>query len=193
MDEPVANPWTTLSIELKYENPWIRVHEHKVLTPRGEPGIYGVVSFRSVAVGILPVDEKGFTYLVGQYRYPLDAYSWEIPEGGGDPNTTTLSSAKRELLEETGLEADRWDEILNITTSNSVTNERATCFLATGLRQGKADPDPTEELTVRRLPLDEAIGMVLDGRIHDAISVAVLLRAKLMMIAGDPRLPRSLR
>ncbi|MEM6723516.1 MAG: NUDIX hydrolase, partial [Bacteroidota bacterium] len=107
----MENPWTKLSEALQYDNPWIRITEHQVLNPNGNPGIYGVVHFKNVAIGIVPLDEEYNTWLVGQYRYTLEQYSWEIPEGGGPLGTDPLKSAKRELLEETGITAKEWTNI----------------------------------------------------------------------------------
>ncbi len=177
---PEANPWTTLAAREIYDNPWIRVTEHDVLNPAGRPGIYGVVKFKNRAIGIIPVDDEGYTWLVGQYRFPLGAYSWEIPEGGGPLDEDPLTAARRELAEETGLTAARWELLLEMHLSNSVSDEHALIYLARDLTPGPADPDETEQLTVRRLPLDEAVEMVLRGEITDAMSVAGLLRLRVM-------------
>jgi len=185
------NPWTTLASAERYENPWIRVVEHQVLNPSGKPGIYGTVHFKNLALGVLPVDAEGHTYLVGQYRYPLGRYSWEIPEGGGRHDVDPLTSAKRELMEEVGLAASHWQEIIHLDLSNSVTDERAVCFLAWGLTQGDAQPDDTEKLAIRRLPVSEAIAMAVRGDITDAMSVAALLRFDVMALTGA--LPPALR
>lgn len=179
------NPWVTLTSHRKYKNPWIEITEHQVLNPSGGRGIYGVVSFQNLALGIIPVDTEGCTWLVGQYRYPLKEYSWEIPEGGGPHNRTPLESAQRELREETGLEATRWDLLLRMHLSNSVSNEEALIFLARGLTQGQAAPEETEDLRLWRLPLADACQMALDGRITDAMSVAGLLRVQLMLQSGE--------
>jgi 8-oxo-dGTP pyrophosphatase MutT (NUDIX family) len=154
------------------------------LTPGGNEGVYGVVHFRHLAIGILPIDADGSTWLVGQYRFPLGRYSWEIPEGGGEPGVDPLVSAQRELREETGIEAKSWTELMQLDLSNSVTDERAYIFLATALAFGVPTPDDTEALTVRRLPFDEAYAMVLDGRITDVTSVAAILRYRLMLDRG---------
>jgi 8-oxo-dGTP pyrophosphatase MutT (NUDIX family) len=172
-----TNPWVTQHTKLVYSNPWIQVQEHQVLNPAGNPGIYGVVSFKNVAVGIVPIDSQGFTYLVGQYRYTLNQYSWEIPEGGGPIGEEPLETAKRELLEETGLEAVDWLFLTPIHTSNSVTDESGFIYMARNLKQGKADPEETEELSIWKLPLAEAISMVERGEISDSLSIAGLLMA----------------
>jgi 8-oxo-dGTP pyrophosphatase MutT (NUDIX family) len=178
------NPWTTLGSEVRYENPWIRLSHHDVLTPGGSPGIYGTVHFKHLALGVVVLDEEMHTWLVGQWRYPLERYSWEIPEGGGDPDVDPLISIKRELKEETGIEAQDWRFLLQIDLSNSVTDEVARIWLATGLSFGEPEPDDTEALALKRLPFEEAYQMALDGRITDAISVAALLRVKLLVEAG---------
>lgn len=175
MDEK-ENPWKTLRTELKYDNPWIRVEESQVITPRGNEGIYGKVSVKNQAVGIIPIDQYGNTWLVGQYRYTLDEYSWEIPEGGSPPGEKILETAKRELREETGLSATKWDLILRMHLSNSITDEEAFIFLAEDLTEGPTDFDDTEELKIRKVPFSQALQMVLDNQINDAMSVAGILK-----------------
>lgn len=170
------NPWTTLSRKTVYDNPWIEVSHREVLTPNQTPGIYGKVHFKNLAVGIVPVDAQGFTWLVGQYRYTIDRYSWEIPEGGCPVGTPVLASAKRELQEETGITAQSWEQILHLHLSNSVTDEAGYAFLARELSFGEAQPEDTEELRLRKLPLKEAVDMVLRGEITDVLSVASLLK-----------------
>jgi 8-oxo-dGTP pyrophosphatase MutT (NUDIX family) len=179
MNEHV-NPWRTLSSERKYNNAWIEVTEHQVVNPGGGRGIYGTVHFKNRAIGVLPIDADGNTWLVGQYRYPLWRYSWEIPEGGGALDVEPVESAKRELREETGLVAASWQKLLELHLSNSVTDEGAVIFLATELSQGEAAPEETEALSLRKLPFDEAYAMVLAGEITDVISVAAILRYKLL-------------
>ncbi len=175
MSELTVNPWQTRSIRQVYDNPWIAVTHREVITPRGHAGVYGVVHFKHLAVGVVPVDGQGYTWLVGQYRYPLDQYSWEIPEGGCPAHESPLATAQRELMEETGIQAARWTKLLELHLSNSVTDERAIAFLAQDLTLGKAQPEHTEQLRVCRLPLAEAVCMARDGSITDALSVAALL------------------
>ena len=182
MDEPGKidhdiNPWQTLKSEVVYSNPWIEVSHREVINPKGGEGIYGIVSFKNLAIGIVPIDAEMNTYLVGQYRYALGQYSWEIPEGGGPPGEEAIETAKRELLEETGLEAKEWTLLAPIHTSNSVTNEYGYVFMARDLEMKEAEPEETEELVVWKLPLIEAIEMVEIGRITDSISIAGLLLA----------------
>ena len=179
MIDETHNPWTTHAIHPKYDNPWIKVDEHQVTTPSGTPGIYGVVHFKNIAIGIIPVDEEGYTWLVGQYRYPLGTYSWEIIEGGGPEDIDPLESAKRELLEETGMTADHWELLIpRMHLSNSVSDEYAMIYLARGLTMGEAQPTETEQLQLKRVPLQEAIEMVRTGHITDAISMAGLMWCK---------------
>ncbi|MBL7843616.1 MAG: NUDIX hydrolase [Cyclobacteriaceae bacterium] len=171
------NPWTTLATREVYNNKWIQVTEHDVLNPSGGKGIYGKVHFKNKAIGIIPVDENGNTWLVGQYRYTLNEYSWEIPEGGGAMDTEPLEAAKRELKEETGLTANKWTLLMRIHTSNSVTDEEGFVFLAEDLIPGEDDREETEaDLVVKKLSLKEAVAMAMNGEITDSISVAGLLK-----------------
>jgi len=164
------NPWRTLSSTEVYENNWIRVREDKVIRPDGEQGIYGVVHFRNTAVGVLAMEEDDSIYLVGQYRYTLERYSWEIPEGGCPEGEEPLSAARRELEEETGLSASHWERLGEAHLSNSVTDELAVWYVAKGLTQGEHRREGTEELQVRRVPFGRALEMVLAGEITDALS-----------------------
>lgn len=169
------NPWQTLTRHVAYDNPWIRVEHCDVRNPSGGAGIYGVVHFKNTAVGIVPLDAEGYTWLVGQYRYTLEQYSWEIPEGGalgGDP----LDAAQRELLEETGLRAKIWTPLLELHTSNSVTDEYGVAYVAQDLEQGESQPEETEQLHVRRLPFSETVDMVMRGEITDALSMISILK-----------------
>ena len=178
------NPWTILSQRSAYDNKWIGVTEYDVINPSGGKGIYGKVHYKNLAIGILPLDEEGNTWLVGQYRFTLGAYSWEIPEGGGDLNVAAVESAQRELKEETGLVASEWSVLQELHLSNSVSDELAILFLARQLEQQEAMPEETEQLVVRKLPFEEACRMVENGTITDAMSVAAILRLKLMLIQG---------
>lgn len=173
----MKNPWKTINRKQVYDNPWIQVEEHAVINPAGNNGIYGKVSFKNYAIGIVPVDEDGNTWLVGQFRYTLDSYSWEIPMGGGPLELDILDSAKRELKEETGLSAMKWKSIMKIFTSNSVTDEEGYVFLAEELSQGDTAFEETEQLQIKKLPLTEAVQLVMDGEITDAISIAGILKA----------------
>lgn len=170
-----VNPWKTLSSKEIYNNNWIRLQEDQVVNPAGKSGIYGKVCFKSQAVGIIPVDDQGNTWLVGQHRYTLDEWSWEIPMGGSPLTESCEKTASRELEEETGLIAEQLRQIQFLHTSNSITDERAYVYLATGLSTGQQQLEETEkDMEVLKLPLNEAIEMALDGRITDAISVAGL-------------------
>ena len=181
------NPWKILSEKAIYDNKWINVTEYDVINPSGGKGIYGKVHFKNLAIGIVPLDEELNTYLVGQYRFTLNTYSWEIPEGGGPMGTEMLESAKRELREETGLVAGEWTKLMDFHLSNSVCDEHGAIFLARKLSQHQAMPEETEELAVKKLPFEEAYRMVEEGRITDSMAVAGILKVKLMLMEGKVR------
>ncbi|AFK05254.1 NUDIX hydrolase [Emticicia oligotrophica DSM 17448] len=170
------NPWKILDSEVRYENNWIQVVHQNVINPSGGKGIYGVVNFKNIAVGVVPIDKEGYTWLVGQYRFPLNEYSWEIPEGGCPDGEEVLETAKRELKEETGLIAQKWQLISKLHTSNSVCNEVAYIFLAEDLTQSESQPEDTEQLQVKKVLLKEALEMVLSDEITDSMSVAGILK-----------------
>lgn len=179
--EEQYNPWVILDERNIYDNPWIGLKEYNVINPSGGKGIYGKVFFKSLAIGILPLDEDGNTWLVGQYRFPVNKYSWEIPEGGGDLNVDPLLSAQRELLEETGLKAERWDKILEMHVSNSVTDEKAIVYVGRILSQHTPEPEETEQLIIKKLPFAQAFEMVMSGEITDSISVAAILKLNYLL------------
>ncbi|MCC5921266.1 MAG: NUDIX hydrolase [Cyclobacteriaceae bacterium] len=172
-----SNPFTKLSERIIYENDWIGVFEDEIIKPNGEPGQYGKVHFKNTAIGIVPLDAEGYTFLVGQYRYTLNEYSWEIPMGGVPEEEDHLAGAQRELEEETGLKARKWQKIMRIHTSNSVTDEVGYVFLAEDLHKGATNFDDTEVIHLKRLPLRDAWQMVMDGLITDAISIAGISKA----------------
>lgn len=177
-------PWTTLKEELRYETPWIAVSHHDILDPSGARGIYGVIHFKNLAIGIVPLDQEMNTWIVGQYRYPIQAYSWEIPEGGGRRDIAPLESARRELREEAGIEATDWTEILRMDLSNSASDEHAIIYLARGLTFHAPRPDHDEELTLRKLPFAELYAMVQRGEVRDSLTVAAVMRIQLMRAEG---------
>ena len=180
--QPVG-PWTRTSRAVGYENPWITVWHDEVDRPDGSPGIYGVVHFANVAVGVVVLDADERVLLVGQHRYTLDAYSWEIPEGGVPDGESAIEGARRELREETGVEADDWRELVRFHLSNSVSDESGVVFVARATSHGEADPEPSEALAVRWIALDEALAMTMDGRITDAITIMGLQRVALERVA----------
>ncbi|WP_448701710.1 NUDIX domain-containing protein [Mucilaginibacter sp. AW1-3] len=182
MQHPEDNPWKITSQKEIYSNPWIHLTEYQVINPSGKPGIYGKVHFKNLALGVIALDDNHNTYLVGQYRFTIDQYSWEMPEGGGPIGIEPIESIKRELLEETGLKASRWTELQRIHLSNSVSDELGICYLAQGLEQFEAQPEETEQLMVRKLPFEDVYQMVTRGQITDSLTVASVLRVKLMMI-----------
>ena len=174
------NNWKTLSSETVYENAWLELSHRDVINPSGNKGIYGLVKFKNQAIGVIPMDEEGNIYLVGQFRYAIDEYSWEIPEGGGLLGTDPLEAAKRELKEETGLLANKWTKLARIHTSNSATNEEGFLYIAEELIQQEAEPEDTEDLQIRKVSLNEAVEMVMRSEITDSLSVcAILMTARL--------------
>lgn len=169
-------PWVRNGSRIVYANAWITVREDSVITPSGTDGIYGVVE-ASPAIGIVPIDGDGQVYLVGQYRYPIERWSWEIPEGGAKAGETPSQGARRELAEETGLTAFEWISLGTMATSNCFVDEIAHLFLAEDLVVGEPHPDPTEALEVRRLGFEDAMAMVRSGEIQDAMTIVALYRA----------------
>ena len=177
--------WKELSCEVKYDNPWIRVSESQVLNPNGGEGIYGVVHFKNLAIGVIPIDKDGNTWIVGQERFPFDGkYTWEIIEGGGPREIDPLKSAKRELLEEAGLKAQNWTLIQTMDLSNSATDEKALIYLATDITHHQSNPDETEKLEVKKIPFEELLKMVLKGEVVDSLSVAGVMRYHIMQQSG---------
>ena len=176
--------WQTHSVETVYDNPWVTVTHREVTAPTGNPCIYGMVHFKNLALGVIPIDEYGNTWLVGQHRYTLNQYGWEIPDGGGARDVDPLLTAQRELREETGISASRWTPLLTLHTSNSVTDEVGYAYIAQGLTFGEKDFDETEQLAVVKLPLEEAVERVMNGEITDALALASLLKAQRLIDTG---------
>ena len=174
------NPWQVLAEKNIYNNSWIEVTEYDVINPNGGKGIYGKVHFKNIAIGILPLDENYNTYLVGQYRFTINQYTWEIPEGGC-LNESPLDAAKRELLEETGLKANNWQQILELHLSNSVTDEHCFVFVARDLTQHNSMPESTEQLVVKKISFDEVYNMVMQNEITDSISVTAILKTRILI------------
>jgi 8-oxo-dGTP pyrophosphatase MutT (NUDIX family) len=185
MHHPKENPWKTTSEKVVYDNQWIDLTEYQVINPSGNPGIYGKVHFKNIAIGILPLDDDLNTYLVGQYRFALGQYSWEMPEGGGPLDVDPLESAKRELLEETGLKAQKWIEIQRMHLSNSVSDELSILYLARNLQQFEPEPEDTEQLIVHKLPFEEVYQMVCNGEITDAMTIVAVLKTRLLIIENQ--------
>ena len=179
-----SNPWKIITSKQVYDNPWIQLTEYDVINPNGGKGIYGKVHFKNTAIGVVVLDDLMNTWLVGQFRFTVDQYSWEIPEGGGLIGVDPLIGAKRELLEETGLIADHWEPLLSMHLSNSVSDELAIIFLARGITQKTAEPEETEQLQIQKLPFEKVYEMVEAGQITDSMSVAAIYKIKLMLLQG---------
>lgn len=182
--EEDGNPWMVTASSVPFRNDWFHVDKNDVIRPDGSAGEYTIVRFRRLAVGVLPIEPDGSVHLVGQWRFPLGRYSWEIPEGGGEPGEEPLACARRELEEETGLRAAHWIPILELDLSNSVTDEAGIVFLASGLRAGQKQPEATEVLRHRRAAFSDVLARVTDGRIRDSLTVAGVLRAHHMAVTG---------
>lgn len=189
-----ANPWAITGMTQPFANDWFHIDAHDVIRPDGAPGTYGVIRIRRLAVGVLPVEPDGRVHLVGQWRFPLGRYSWEMPEGGAEPGEDALECARRELMEETGFTAGKLEKILEMDMSNSLTDEMAVVFLATGLSPGDAQPEATEVLKRRSADFADVLQRVADGRIRDSLTVAAVLRAHHMAITGriEPSLARAM-
>jgi 8-oxo-dGTP pyrophosphatase MutT (NUDIX family) len=186
-NEKEKNPWHTLNTEIVYESPWIKVSKSAVKNPAGNDGIYSVVHFKNLAIGVLPLDEENNTWLVGQYRYPTNSYSWEICEGGGDPQSDPLESAKRELKEETGIIAGKYQEIMRLHLSNSATDEYAIVFAARNLSFVEAEPEESEVLQVKKIHINDAFDLCMKGEITDAITVAAIFKTKHLLDSNQLR------
>lgn len=180
-----VGPWTVETERVVYDNPWIRVIDHGVVHPTGAPGQYGVVRFKNRAVGVLPISATGAVTLVGQHRFPLDRYSWELPEGGGPLAEEPLEAARRELREETGFLAGRWLPLIAFDISNSVTDEAAVCFLAADLVPGAAAPEPSEALRVRTMGFRTLLAACLSGEIRDSLTIAMTFAAEIKAARGE--------
>lgn len=192
MSEPRRiGPWQVISAQTTYDNPWIRVTHHEVIHPSSAPGVYGVVGFKNRAVGVLPIRDDGLIPLVGQHRFPLDTYSWELPEGGGPLDEAPIAAARRELSEETGYTAGEWRELARFDVSNSVTDEQAVCFLAWDLKPGSAAPEPSEEFAIRYVSFAELLALCLDGRITDSLTLVMVLTAEQRARRGELPAPVS--
>lgn len=182
-------PWGVKSIESVYENNWIKIEHHEVITPGGNDGIYGKICFKNLAIGIIPVDSDGYTWLVKQFRYPLEENTWEIPEGGGSRSISPLDSAKRELLEEVGIKASKWKLLQEIQLSNSASDEIGYVYLAEELTFFEPEPEDTEELEIKRLHLQDFFNMIHSGEITDSLSILGGLKLENMLLKNEIEIP----
>jgi ADP-ribose pyrophosphatase len=183
------DPWRRVSRRTAYANEWIEVFDDEVIRPDGRRGTYGVVHPRPEAVSILPVRGED-VLLVGQFRYPLQAYSWEIPGGGASPDEDPLEAARRELAEETGYRAAAVRELARFSVWNAVSDARCLVFLAMDLTEGPSSPEGTEQLEVRWVTRVHAMEMIRSGEIHDAITQIALSRFTLELL-DEPEPPRT--
>jgi 8-oxo-dGTP pyrophosphatase MutT (NUDIX family) len=188
MQEEQINPWKVIDEQQAYDNQWISLIHYNVVNPSGNKGIYGKVHFKNKAIGVVAIDADMNTYLVGQYRFTIDKYSWEIPEGGCAENENPLDAAKRELLEEAGIKAAHWELIGDVYLSNSVTDEHCLYYLATGLTQHAAEPEETEQLSVQKISLQHAFEYIDNGTITDALSIMALQKVQLMLMQDKLKL-----
>jgi 8-oxo-dGTP pyrophosphatase MutT (NUDIX family) len=184
--------WTIKSARTVYNNRWIRVREYETVAPTGADAHYGLVHMHNLALGVLPIDAQGQTLLIGQERFPTGRYSWELPEGGGSPDSSPLEGAQRELSEEAGLKAEHWLPLFaDVDFSNSVTDEKACAFIAWGLSPDQTHArDSSEELSVRRVSFAEALEMAVSGEITDAFTLVMLFKADHLLRIGA--LPQDL-
>ncbi|MBA3649492.1 MAG: NUDIX hydrolase [Chitinophagales bacterium] len=178
------NPWKINGTNEYYDNPWVNVSEHQVTNPIGKPGIYSVIHFKNLAIGVLPLDEHYNTWIVGQFRLPVKEYSWEVPEGGGPHGIEPLESAKRELSEECGISAARWMKIAECHLSNSGTDEKGILFAAKELSFHQSEPEETEVLQVKKIPFHDLYQKVMRDEIKDALTIITVLKAKLLIDQG---------
>jgi len=187
-------PWTVFDKEIRFETPWLRIDDYNALRPDGAPTRYGVVHFKNTALGVLPLFENGDTLLVGQHRFPADRYSWELPEGGGDPRQDPVAEARRELEEETGYYATEFQEYLRMDMSNSVTDEIAIGYIATNLVPGRTNPDPSEVLETRRIAFKDLLNECVSGQIFDSLTLVMVFKAYYMAREGllEPELARAM-
>jgi 8-oxo-dGTP pyrophosphatase MutT (NUDIX family) len=184
VSNPESNPWRRVSRRVAYDNPWIEILHDDVIRPDGEPGIYGVVHFKHLAIGVVPMDAQDRVLLVGQFRYTMDHYSWEVPEGGGDFDEDPEAAARRELVEETGYRGGVWRELCRAELSNSVSDEVTIMFVATDLEAGEASPEGTEQIEMRWVPFHEAMAMIRAGDIRDAMTILALQQLALERVSA---------
>ena len=182
---PRGQGWRVRGRVHLHDNPWFALDEFDAVAPTGQPARYYLQSYKNIAVGVLPLHDDGTLTLVGQWRFPFDAYSWELPEGGAPKGEAPIEGARRELREEAGLAAADWRLILTMQLSNASSDEIAYGYLATGLTAVEREPDATEQLAVERVPFREALKAAASGRIQDAITVAMLLRLHHMAHEGE--------
>ncbi|MBT3405865.1 NUDIX hydrolase [Candidatus Woesearchaeota archaeon] len=168
--------WTIESSSVKYENPWIKVVEDKVVRPDGNPGIYGTIKMLS-GISVLPIDEEGFVYLVKEFRYAVNRYSIEAASGGMEGEDVPEDTAKRELKEELGIEAKEFIDLGLVDPFTSMINSPATLFLAKDLTFSESNLEGTEQIEMVKMKFEEAMNMVMTGEITHSPSCVLILKA----------------
>ena len=183
-DLPAHVPWRDLGYRVVHETDWLALTEHQAIAPSGREATYGVLRFKNIATGVLPVHPDGTVTLVGQARFARSNYSWEMPEGGAPSGEDPFEAAKRELAEEAGLAAGNWALALKVEVSNSITDEIGLTWIAWDLTPVPREPDPTEVFRVVRVPFTTLLQEIERGAILDSFTVATAYRAYHMAREG---------
>lgn len=177
--------WKSLGESVLVDTPWMRVTRHPAVAPTGMTADYVVMRPRNVGTGVLPLHDDGTVSLVGQHRFTLMRYSWEMPEGGAPEGEDPFDAVRRELAEEAGLRAEHWRAALDMDLSNSITDERAMTWVAWGLTPAPLDPDPTEVIVSARVPFRDLLAEVARGAVRDSMTVATAYKAYHMAREGE--------
>lgn len=180
MINKMVGPYTVLDTKEIYKNPWLTLREDKVIRPGGSEGIFGIIEMVPGS-SVLPLDNDGNVYLVSEYKYGIEKDSLETISGALNENELPIDAAKRELKEELGLVASKWRELGYVDPFTTTVQSQNHLFLAEGITQGDSNPDEGEELKLVKVKFDEAVKMVLNGKItHSASCVLILKAAKVL-------------